>query len=167
MPRTLLPIIVVITLVTGFSVLFARGPGYHGSELSPATALVPVSEPAAPTPTATAILAAAAPKLAAAPIPAGPSAAAKPDPVVPISSPAIPNTTTMASLHGDAVEGRAVFRKCAVCHSVAAGKNLIRPSLANVVGRAAGTEGSSGITRADEIQLVQARLRTLQRNLIG
>ena len=35
---------------------------------------------------------------------------------------------------------RQVFKKCAVCHSLEPGKNLVGPSLAGVVGRKAGSE---------------------------
>ncbi|MGH6980491.1 MAG: c-type cytochrome [Stellaceae bacterium] len=45
----------------------------------------------------------------------------------------------MPGIDGDATEGRIVFRKCAVCHSLTPGKNLVGPSLANIVGRASGT----------------------------
>ena len=41
--------------------------------------------------------------------------------------------------HGDAAAGRLVFRKCQACHSLDAGKNLLGPSLAGVIGRKAGT----------------------------
>ncbi len=41
---------------------------------------------------------------------------------------------------GDAVAGRLVFRKCQACHSLDAGKNLLGPSLAGVVGRRSGVE---------------------------
>ena len=40
---------------------------------------------------------------------------------------------------GDAEAGRLVFRKCQACHSLDAGKNLLGPSLAGLVGRKAGT----------------------------
>src|SRR6478672_12582507 len=41
---------------------------------------------------------------------------------------------------GDAEAGKAAFnRRCAVCHSVAAGQNKVGPSLHGVVGRASGT----------------------------
>lgn len=40
---------------------------------------------------------------------------------------------------GDAAAGKKVFNKCKVCHSLEAGENKIGPSLAGVVGRAAGT----------------------------
>lgn len=45
--------------------------------------------------------------------------------------------TAMAA--GDPAKGKTVFARCAVCHSVAPGKNLMGPSLAQIVGRKAGT----------------------------
>lgn len=52
---------------------------------------------------------------------------------------------TAAALHsgaamaaGDAVKGKTVFARCAICHSVDAGKNKLGPSLANIVGQKAG-----------------------------
>src|SRR3546814_19111837 len=60
---------------------------------------------------------------------------------------------------GDAAAGKKVFNKCKVCHSLEAGENKIGPSLAGVVGRAAGTvEGfkysdalsGAGLTRTEE-----------------
>ncbi len=41
---------------------------------------------------------------------------------------------------GDAAAGRLVFRKCQACHSLDAGKNMLGPSLAGVVGRTSGSE---------------------------
>ena len=47
-----------------------------------------------------------------------------------------------ASAEGDAAEGKKVFKKCAVCHSVEPAENKVGPSLAGVVGRpAASVEG--------------------------
>ncbi|HKR17119.1 MAG TPA: cytochrome c family protein [Rhizorhapis sp.] len=41
---------------------------------------------------------------------------------------------------GDAAKGAAVFKRCAVCHSVEAGKkSSVGPNLAGVIGRKAGT----------------------------
>lgn len=40
---------------------------------------------------------------------------------------------------GDAAKGKAVFARCAACHSLAPGKNGIGPSLAGIVGRKAGS----------------------------
>ncbi|HVI64894.1 MAG TPA: multicopper oxidase domain-containing protein, partial [Bradyrhizobium sp.] len=41
---------------------------------------------------------------------------------------------------GDAAAGRLVYRKCQACHSMDAGKNLLGPSLAGIMGRKAGAE---------------------------
>ena len=48
-----------------------------------------------------------------------------------------PNSPTVAT--GDAAAGRQVFRKCQACHSLDAGKNILGPSLAGVMGRKAGS----------------------------
>ncbi|MGO9357184.1 MAG: c-type cytochrome [Xanthobacteraceae bacterium] len=40
---------------------------------------------------------------------------------------------------GDAVAGKSVFNKCAICHSPAPGKNSVGPSLFGVVGRPSAT----------------------------
>lgn len=40
---------------------------------------------------------------------------------------------------GDAVKGKAVYARCAACHSIAPGKNGIGPSLAGIVGRKSGS----------------------------
>lgn len=40
---------------------------------------------------------------------------------------------------GDAAKGQKVFKKCAACHSLEAGKKKIGPSLQGVIGRTAGT----------------------------
>jgi nitrite reductase (NO-forming) len=47
---------------------------------------------------------------------------------------------TASVTNGDAAAGRQVFKKCAVCHSLEPGKNLVGPSLASVVGRKAGSK---------------------------
>jgi cytochrome c len=44
-----------------------------------------------------------------------------------------------ATLSGDATKGEAVFRQCQTCHVKEVGVNKVGPSLAGVVGRAAGT----------------------------
>ncbi len=60
---------------------------------------------------------------------------------------------------GDPAKGKTVFKTCAGCHSLTAGKNKVGPSLAGIVGREAGTaEGyryskamkESGITWDEE-----------------
>ncbi len=47
--------------------------------------------------------------------------------------------SSAAFADGDAKKGEKVFKKCAACHSVEAGKHKIGPSLAGVVGRKAGS----------------------------
>lgn len=46
---------------------------------------------------------------------------------------------TAALAEGDPAAGKLVFRKCAACHTVQAGRNRVGPSLAGIVGRPAGT----------------------------
>ena len=41
---------------------------------------------------------------------------------------------------GDPAAGQKVFRKCQACHSLDAGKNMIGPSMAGIIGRKAGTQ---------------------------
>lgn len=48
-------------------------------------------------------------------------------------------SSTAAAADGDPASGEKIFKKCAVCHTVEAGKNKIGPSLAGVIGRQAGT----------------------------
>lgn len=43
-----------------------------------------------------------------------------------------------ASPAGDPVKGKAVFARCAICHTVEPGKNKLGPTLANIVGSKAG-----------------------------
>jgi cytochrome c len=46
-----------------------------------------------------------------------------------------------AARAADAAAGQAVFKsQCGICHSVQAGRNMIGPSLAGIVGRKAGQE---------------------------
>ena len=47
--------------------------------------------------------------------------------------------SSAAFADGDAKKGEKVFKKCAACHSLEAGKHKIGPSLAGVVGRKAGS----------------------------
>jgi nitrite reductase (NO-forming) len=49
---------------------------------------------------------------------------------------------------GDAAAGRLVYRKCQACHSMDAGKNLLGPSLAGIMGRKAGAEASYNYSAA-------------------
>jgi len=59
-------------------------------------------------------------------------------------APAADNTETtdgtmLANFTGDAANGKKVFMQCMTCHAREEGVNKIGPSLANVVGREAGT----------------------------
>src|SRR5262249_61356838 len=65
------------------------------------------------------------------------------------SEPPSPATTGQASpapasgavtTGGDPAAGRQVFRKCQACHSMEPGKNMLGPSLADLIGRKAGSE---------------------------
>ncbi len=113
------------------------------------TTAAPAKTKAAPTESK----AAPAPKAAAAapPQPA-PKAAAAPAPAAhahghdmskmaqaPAEKPAaVAKASGASTVDGDAVRGRQVFKKCQACHSMQAGKNLLGPSLANIVGTKAG-----------------------------
>lgn len=84
-----------------------------------------------------------APAAPAAAAPAAPVAAA-PAPAAPVGPPAATDVATLdgvqfASLTGNAVAGKAVFAACRTCHVTDPGVNRIGPSLAGIVGRAAGT----------------------------
>jgi cytochrome c len=46
--------------------------------------------------------------------------------------------TQFADLSGDAAKGEEVFLRCMSCHSLEAGKNMIGPSLHNIIGSTAG-----------------------------
>lgn len=48
----------------------------------------------------------------------------------------------------DAEAGKAVFNKCKACHSTEAGKNMVGPSLAGIVGRKAGTAANFNYSEA-------------------
>ena len=71
---------------------------------------------------------------------AGPTKAAGSEP-----SPAPP-----ISVAGDPAAGRQVFRKCQACHSMEPGKNILGPSLANVLGRKAGVGAGLQLFPCDE-----------------
>lgn len=95
--------------------------------------------------------------------PAAEAPAATPTPAA-AEAPAADNTDTLdgtqlASFTGVAAEGEKVFIQCKTCHVKEAGQNRVGPSLAGIVGRAAGTvEGfnyspankNSGITWTPE-----------------
>ncbi|MDA9408092.1 copper-containing nitrite reductase [Bradyrhizobium sp. CCBAU 45384] len=59
----------------------------------------------------------------------------------PAAKPQTPSVAAApASRGGDPAAGRLVFRKCQACHSIEAGKNMLGPSLAGVIGRKSGIE---------------------------
>ncbi len=47
-------------------------------------------------------------------------------------------SAALAQAAGDAVKGKTVFARCAICHTVEPGKNKLGPTLANIVGSKAG-----------------------------
>jgi cytochrome c len=53
-----------------------------------------------------------------------------------------------ARADGDAVHGKKVFAQCAICHSPAAGRNMIGPSLFEVVGRKSATVANFSYSEA-------------------
>lgn len=95
--------------------------------------------------------------------PAAEAPAATPTPAA-AEAPAADNTDTLdgkkfADMTGNAAEGEKVFIQCKTCHVKEAGQNRVGPSLAGIVGRAAGSvEGfnyspankNSGITWTPE-----------------
>ena len=95
---------------------------------------------------------------------AAPAEPAATNAAAPAAAPAVDNTDTvdgtkLADLTGDAAKGATVFIQCKACHVLDPGVNRIGPSLAGIVGRAAGTvEGfqysdankNSGITWTKE-----------------
>lgn len=95
---------------------------------------------------------------------AAPAEPAATNAATPAAAPAPDNTDTVdgtkfADMTGDAAKGATVFVQCKACHVLDPGVNRIGPSLAGIVGRAAGTvEGyqysdankNSGITWSKE-----------------
>lgn len=75
--------------------------------------------------------------------PAAEAPAATPTPAA-AEAPAADNVDTLdgtkfADMTGNAAEGEKVFIQCKTCHVKEAGQNRVGPSLAGIVGRAAGT----------------------------
>lgn len=58
--------------------------------------------------------------------------------------------TKLASLTGDATHGKQVFMQCKTCHAVEEGKNMIGPSLAGIIGRAAGSVAGYSYSAANK-----------------
>ncbi|MEH6828487.1 MAG: cytochrome c family protein [Parasphingorhabdus sp.] len=94
------------------------------------------------------------------------AAAATAEAAAPVNSgpPAADDITTLdgvayASLTGDVASGKSAFMQCRTCHVVDPGMNRIGPSLANIIGREAGSvagfkyseaNANSGIIWTDE-----------------
>lgn len=97
------------------------------------------SEPAATEDTATEEAAPAAEEPAAEEEPGAPA----PDDVATVDG------TTLADFTGDAAAGEKVFMQCASCHVVEPGVNRVGPSLAGIVGRAAGSVEGYNYTDAN------------------
>ena len=58
--------------------------------------------------------------------------------------------TTLASVTPDAAHGKVIFAQCKACHAVEAGKNMVGPSLAGIVGRAAGSVAGFSYSNANK-----------------
>ncbi|MBO0738770.1 MAG: cytochrome c family protein [Alphaproteobacteria bacterium] len=71
---------------------------------------------------------------------------------IPIRSSALILTLALAASHpaaaGDAEAGKAVFKRCAICHTAEAGKNKVGPSLFGVVGRKSASLGGYNYSEA-------------------
>ena len=116
------------------------------SASAPLQAAPPAAKPPAVSPPAEGPQA-AVPVTPAAAAPSAPPAAAAP--AAPAAPPAAvaatePPPTQGGEGHpmpaGDVTAGRQVFKKCQACHSLDPGRNMLGPSLADVVGRHAGAE---------------------------
>jgi len=57
--------------------------------------------------------------------------------------------TTLAEFTGDAANGETVFAQCMTCHVLEEGVNRVGPSLAGIIGRAAGTVEGYNYTPAN------------------
>ena len=111
------------------------------AQTSPPAAAVKPAQPSAPPAPASqppAVNSASAQSPSAAPAPAQ-HAMPMPGTAQQTSGQAALPAASTSSGAGDAAAGRQVFRKCQACHSLEAGKNLVGPSLAGVIGRKAGT----------------------------
>jgi nitrite reductase (NO-forming) len=80
------------------------------------------------------------------PAPAHAASQAEPAPAHAMQHAAAP--AQPAATAGTVAAGQQVFKKCRACHSVIAGKNMVGPSLAGVVGRKAGTEAGYSYSTA-------------------
>lgn len=82
----------------------------------------------------------AAPAAAAAPVDAGPPAADSTDTL---------DGTVLANFTGNAAAGAEVFKQCMACHVVEPGQNRTGPTLAGIIGRAAGSIDGYSYTPAN------------------
>ncbi len=81
------------------------------------------------------------------------------------ASPSPGAVTTAAMPPGDPAAGRLVFRKCQACHSIEPRKNMLGPSLADVIGRKAGTEPNYNYSPAMKAADLVWNAQTLDRYL--
>ena len=70
-----------------------------------------------------------------------------------------------ATTGGDPAAGRLVFRKCQLCHSLDAGKDILGPSLAGIVGRKSGSEPNYSYSPAMKAANLVWDAKTLDRYL--
>jgi len=129
--RYAFPIVMVLAIIALFGVLASHPPG-HGVTPPQATALQAASQ--------------STPQ----PAPANPSPPAPTNPNVQkaAATASAPAPAPDASLKGDAAQGRSVFRKCQICHSLDPGKTLQGPSLAGIYGRKAGAQPNFNYSEA-------------------
>ncbi len=146
--RFVFPAAVIVAVILGLAALFTHQP-------VPRVALVALTAPAAP-----------APSLQTAPAPTAPPAsmarsATSPERATaareeahghagmsrdqieadPTRSAVPPGQlASQTASTGDVEEGRRIFRKCQACHSLQAGRQLVGPSLASIIGRKSATE---------------------------
>ena len=84
-------------------------------------------------------------KIAQTSVPHAPAAKAPPSAK---QGPATHAPASSATAAGDPALGQQAFRKCQACHSLDAGKNLIGPSLADLIGKPAGQVGGYNYSAA-------------------
>jgi nitrite reductase (NO-forming) len=160
--RFVFPIVILVAVILGLWALFTHRPGRIAEQIPVQPQMQ--QPPAAPSPQSS-----GAPQASAvppSPAPRQPPASTLPpggkpqaasgtaqSPPITISqhghlaaaSPPAPSPSQQAAAqpavgHGDAAEGRKIFRKCQACHSLQPGKEMIGPSLSGVIGRKSGVE---------------------------
>jgi nitrite reductase (NO-forming) len=79
---------------------------------------------------------------------------AQAEPAAPAPTPLVPEKAqpgaAAGGLPGDAGAGRQVFKKCQACHSLEAGKTILGPSLAGIVGRKSASDANFNYSPAME-----------------